>query len=81
MVSRGNKVDSMFDRSVWRFPSCEEEDGSVGGMGGGGACLLLAATAEGDLLLETVSVATLFSGSISQCPLWRFRFQFHWHCY
>ena len=53
----------MFDRSVWRFPSCEDEDGRVGGMGEGGACLLLAATAEGDLLLETVSVATLFSDS------------------
>ena len=63
MLSCGNKVDSMFDRSVWRFPSCEDEDGSVGGMEGGGACLLLGATAEGDLLLETVSVATLFSDS------------------
>ena len=63
MVSHGNKVDSMFDRSVWRFPSCEDEDGSVGGMGGGGACLLPAATAEGDLLPEMVSVATLFSDS------------------
>ena len=77
MVSRGNKVDSMFDRLVWWLPSCEDEDGSVGGMGGGGACLLLAATAEGDLLLETVSVATLFSDCVSQCPLWRFRFQYH----
>ena len=27
-------------------------------MGGGGACLLLAATAEGDSLLEMVSVVT-----------------------
>ena len=60
MVSRGNKV---FDRLVWWLPSCEDEDGSVYGMEGGGACLLLAATAEGDSLLETFSVATLFSDS------------------
>ena len=36
-------------------------------MGGGGACLLLAATAEGDSLLEMVSVATLFSDSRRYC--------------
>ena len=43
VVSRGNEVDSMFDQPVWWLPSCEDEDGSVGGMGGGGACLLPAA--------------------------------------
>ena len=37
MVSHGNEVDSMFDRPVWRLPSCEDADGSVGGMEGGGA--------------------------------------------
>ena len=44
-------------------PSCVDEDGSVDGMGGGGACLLPDATAEGDSLLEMVSVNTLFSDS------------------
>ena len=36
-------------------------------MGEGGACLLLAATAEGDSLPEMVSVATLFGDSRRYC--------------